>query len=248
MTSAFDATSMRYIIICIRLNSERVFGGSQFLMIVIIRHRGIALSRALRGGIGLRVVRNLRTLQVAIISITKKEREVVRGRVAVAEVHRRYSRHVVVVVPRTVSYSATIFRTALRIMIEGKSTLWVSNAMNGASIVEPRYEFIKGTTRSAERFKNGNVQAYGICRKLVGVWDGDSRGLAMISDRIGATETTPNAVKRTVSKHLHCDQEQADGDRCTHPAGARSGAWLTNESESMLPESHTASGIKGRMP
>ena len=94
--------------------------------------------------------------------------------------------------------------------------------MNGTSIVEPRYEFIKGATRSAERFKNGNVQAHGICGKVVGVRDGGSRGLVMISDRIGATETAPNEVKRTVSKRF--DQEQADGDRCTHPAGARSGA------------------------
>ena len=169
MTSAFDAASMRYIIICLRLNSESVFGGDHFLMIVIIRHRGIALARGLRGGIGLRVVCNLRTLQVVIISITEKEREVVQGRVAVADVHRGYSRYVVVVVPRTVSYGATSSNTALRILIEGKSVLRVSTAMNGPSIVEPRHEFIKGATRSAERFKNGNVQAHGICGKLVGV-------------------------------------------------------------------------------
>jgi len=213
---------MRYIILWIRLNGERVFRGGQFLKVVILRHRGIVLARALRDGIGLRVVCSLRTLQVAIISITKKEREVVQGRVAVVEVHRRYSRHVVVVVPRTVSYGATIFSAALRVMIEGKSVLWVSTAMKCASIVEPRHEFIKGAMCSTERFKNDNVQAHGICGKLVGVWDGGSRGLVMISDRIGATETVPNEVKRTVSKHF--DQEQADGDRCTHPAGARSGA------------------------
>ena len=191
-------------------------------MIVNIPHKGIVLARVLRGGIGLRVVCKLRTLQVVIISMTKKEREVIRGRVAVADVHRGYSRYVVVVLPRTVSYGATIFSTALRIIIEGKGVLWVSTAMNGTSIVEPRHEFIKGATRSAERFKNGNVQAHGICGKVVGVWDGGSRGLVMISDRIGATETAPNEMKRTVSKHF--DQEQAEGDRCTHPAGARSGA------------------------
>ena len=150
------------------------------MKVVILRHRGIAFAGALQDGIGLRVVCNLRTLQVAIISITKKGREVFRGGVAVAEVHRRYSRHVVVVVPRTVSYGATIFSAALRVMIEGKSVLWVSTAINSASIVEPRHEFIKGATRSAERFKNNNVQAHGICGKSVGVWDGGSRGLAII--------------------------------------------------------------------
>ena len=92
------------------------------MTIVNFPHKGIALARVLRGGIGLRVVCNLRTLQVAIISITRKEREVVRGRVAVADVHRGYSRYVVVV-PRTVSYGATIFSTALRIIIEGKGVL-----------------------------------------------------------------------------------------------------------------------------
>ena len=138
------------------------------------------LARALRDGIGLRMVCSLRALQVAIISIAEKEREVFQGGVAIAEVHRKYSRHVVVVVPRTVSYGATTFSLALRAMIEGQSVLWVSTAMNGARIVKPRHEFIKGATRSAERFKNDNVQAHGICGKSVGVWDGGSRGLAII--------------------------------------------------------------------
>ena len=70
-------------------------------MIVILRYRGIALARALRSDIGLRVVCNLRALQVAIISITKQEREVVQSRAAIAEVRCRYSRHVVVVEART---------------------------------------------------------------------------------------------------------------------------------------------------